>query len=367
MPSSVTLEKGAALVYRVFDIAEEIDLAAVERLLGEKGPTSRLKLERAHRAFVIRNAPVTLSLGETTLRLGKTRRTLSMVARLWDYGILSVQFHLPLPPDLDWTSLVALAAEIEGDNEFDTVARSTVSELLVALGPALRLPHEWEGMEDYTIYFIEKFSGADSPRALLDIVNVPALILGEPTERLSRPVRENILDSTLQYGEGDMAVIDWNSALVIEPGGSRDVPDVLEFAVTHLMEFRYYDDLLDRRLNTIYEAMARRPRRRLFMGPLPHISHEASSRFIEFSEFIERVENSLKVVGDFYLATVFRAATRRFRLGEWEASITRKMNLLARVTDLLQGEVNVQRSHWLEIIVIALIAFEIVSAILKIY
>ncbi|MGZ3682673.1 MAG: hypothetical protein ACXVCI_02415 [Bdellovibrionota bacterium] len=97
------------------------------------------------------------------------------------------------------------------------------------------------------------------------------------------------------------------------------------------------------------------------------MSKTASTRYIEFSEFTERVENSLKVVGDFYLATVYRAATRRFRLNDWQQDITRKMNLLAQVSSLLQGEVNIRRSHWLEITVIVLILFEVVSALLKVW
>jgi hypothetical protein len=42
------------------------------------------------------------------------------------------------------------------------------------------------------------------------------------------------------------------------------------------------------------------------------------------------------------------------------------MNLLAQVSQILQGEVNVNRGHWLEIIIIFLIAFELLSAVLKV-
>jgi uncharacterized Rmd1/YagE family protein len=71
------------------------------------------------------------------------------------------------------------------------------------------------------------------------------------------------------------------------------------------------------------------------------------------------------VVGDFYLAEIFRAAVRRFRLADWQQSVTRKLNLFTRVAELLQSELNVWRGHLLEFVVILLIAFEIVSAILR--
>ena len=173
------------------------------------------------------------------------------------------------------------------------------------------------------------------------------------------------MESTFQYASNDLAVIDWNSAVVVEPQGQRDIPDVLEFALTHLMEVRYYDELLDRRLNELYTEIGIKRKNMMFRSRFLKLSHEANSRYIEFSEFIERVDNSLKVVGDFYLATIFRALTRRFRLQDWESSIKHKMNLLARVSELLQGEVNVQRSFLMEVIIILLIAFEVISAIVK--
>ncbi|GAC1397365.1 MAG: hypothetical protein NVSMB68_13630 [Thermoanaerobaculia bacterium] len=95
------------------------------------------------------------------------------------------------------------------------------------------------------------------------------------------------------------------------------------------------------------------------------LSRDANSLYLEFSDYVERVENSLKFVGDFYLATIFRAAVTRFHLRDWEDSVTRKLNTLAQISELLEGEVNVRRSHWLEIVVIVLILYEIVSAALR--
>jgi hypothetical protein len=177
-------------------------------------------------------------------------------------------------------------------------------------------------------------------------------------------MRKPISEYLYQYAETDLAVVDWNSALVLEPSGKREVPDILEFALTHLLEFRFYDELLDVRMRELYDQVEAR-RQSLWASYFSSSSKEANTRFLEFSEFIERVDNSLKVVGDFYLAGIFRAAVRRFRLADWQQSVTRKLNLFTRVSELLQGELNVWRGHVLEFVVIFLIAFEIVSAILR--
>ncbi|HEY3055057.1 MAG TPA: hypothetical protein VGK31_03890 [Thermoanaerobaculia bacterium] len=359
------VRKGRVIVYRIFDLAEEIDLRSVESLLRER-QASRLSLARSTGyALVVRNAPVTLALGASTIRVGAAPLSTDVYARIWDYGVVSIQFHLTLRSGMSWNELIALAAAAEDDNDFDQASRVRASELLSALHAAFKQPHDPRGLEDYIVYFLQEIEGLRSAGDLADSADIPALILGEPSSTLSLRLRKSILDSSFQYSTDDLAVIDWNSALVVEPGGSRDVPDMLEFAATHLTEFRYFDELLDDKLEQLYDSIERR-RLSLFRGHYEELSREASSLYIEFSDFVERVENSLKFVGDFYLATIFRAAVTRFNLREWEESVTRKMNALARVSELLKGQVDVQRSHWLEIIVIALILFEIVSAIVRI-
>ena len=365
----IQIQKGAILVYRVFDIAEEILLSKVEGLLARDQTTQRLKLTRPLRqALIIRNPPLRISLGETEVVLGPHTIKADLSVTVWDYGVLSILFQIPIAPGTPWQKLLEFSQFITGDaltsDEFEKVARLKVREVSILIGDALERPHEWGVYEDYAVFFFEKLSGVQTPRDLLLQTDIPALILGEPTEVLSQKAREPILESTFQYAQNDLAVIDWNAAIVVEPSGLRDITDVLEFALTHLMEVRYYDDLLDKRLGELYDAIEVK-RKNIFGSRFLNLSHEANTRYIEFSEFIERVDNSLKVVGDFYLATIFRALTKRFRLPDWEQSIKHKMNLLAQVSQLLQGEVNVQRSFLLEIVIILLIAFEVFAAIFK--
>ena len=141
-----------------------------------------------------------------------------------------------------------------------------------------------------------------------------------------------------------------------------DVPDVIEFALTHLIELRYYDDLLDDKVADLYDAISR-SQRTVFRTNYARLAREAGALFMDITEFIERVENSLKVIGDFYLGTIFRGTVARLRLQEWEENVTRKLQLLARVSELLSVQATAHRGHVLEWIVILLIAFEVVWAL----
>src|SRR4051812_23878629 len=84
------INRGTIQIYRVFDIAEEVDLRKVEQILSQqRGGETRLRLAKAGQAVVMRNAPVRLSLGELDLKLPKGTFRADTTATVWDYGVVS--------------------------------------------------------------------------------------------------------------------------------------------------------------------------------------------------------------------------------------------------------------------------------------
>ena len=67
----------------------------------------------------------------------------------------------------------------------------------------------------------------------------------------------------------------------------------------------------------------------------------------------------VKIIGDFYLAKVYEAGVKRLRIASWQASVTRKQQMLANVYQLLKGDVDTQRSLTLEFTIVVLIVSEI--------
>lgn len=345
---------GRVIVYRIFDVAEEIELDA----LREVGT----RVRERQPAIVVRTAPLTIDLGEVDLRVAAQPLDATLVARVWQYGAVSLQFHLPIAAETSWSDLVQFGIAIEHDSDIESVALKRLGELRERLHFALRLPHTPTVAEDYTVYLLHSLDGA-SAATLAERADIPALLLGEANAALSAGTKHAILDSGIAYSEHDLAVVDWNSALIVDPAGGEDIADILEFANTHALEFRYYDDLLDARLERLYDQLRAR-RSSLLRREFERLSHEASALYLEVSEYVEQVENSLKFMGDLYLARVFRLAAQRFRLQDWELSIERKLGALVRTAELLHNEVNTRRSHLLEIIIILLILYEIVAAAL---
>ena len=80
---------------------------------------------------------------------------------------------------------------------------------------------------------------------------------------------------------------------------------------------------------------------------------------------MERVENSLKVTDDVFLARIYSAALEIFRGRTWRSGIDRKIAILRETYGMLNAESQARRSEVLEIIIVALIVIEIALALLK--
>lgn len=360
------IKKGTILLYRIFDIAEEVNISRVEEILRDNRGPDHFKVPKfVDRGIVMKSRPVSFGLGTEMVRFKEHEIHLDVMCKVRDFGVLSLIYQMTITPGTPWSELIKTAAILEEGGEIDALAEQQAKEIASTIQGALKRPTEWQSFEDYIIYFFEEFETDITIPELINKADIPALLLAEDDVTVAEYTRRSVMENVYQYAEKDLAIIEWNSALVVEPSGGREVPDILEFALTHLMEMRYYDDLLDTQLGKIYDDIEKKRGSNVWSRGFEKSYEQGSARYIEFSEFIERVENSLKVVGDFYLATIYRAATRRFRLKDWQDNVTRKMSILAQVTSLLQGEINNRRSHLLEIIVILMIGYEIFVALAK--
>jgi hypothetical protein len=281
--------------------------------------------------------------------------------------VVSVCFEVPIEPGTELASLVPWCDELYESPELDRRARELVAPLLDELRDALEKRHDWTELETYTIVHVRECDGHPSAAEILASEVLANLIVGEPAaRRLSRRQRDDVLQHAHSYFDDDLVVIDWNSAFVLEPSGSRDIVEILELATSQLLELRYYDGLFDAERARVHREFGELRRsawglrlRRSWV----RLAHDLVRRLLELTEFTERVDNALKVTGDFYLARVYESAVRRFRLDAWRAAIEEKQALLARAYGLVRGEIDTRRSTSLELVVILLIVVEVALAI----
>jgi hypothetical protein len=369
-PASLRVADGEVWIYRLFDVADAVDLAQAER---RSAGQSRLAMESAQSATALQfpRAPLHVGLGRRPVPLASGERAAEASAHVFDYGVVSVRYRVAVAAGTGLGELVTLAEELlEGPTTaLDEQARRDAEEVARALGPALERPHRWEGLESYHVFFVKAFEGGPVTAArLLAEAPIPELLLGETSPiALSQAERQDVLSHQFSYLETDLAVLHWNSALVVEPSGVEDIPDLLEFATAHLLELRYYDDLLDRELHRIYDELEAGGETLMHMITRKYrrLQRYTAALLLDLSETIERLENAVKIVGDFYLARVYQAAVKRFRLSAWQETVLRKQKLVAEVNDLTGDVADTSRSELMEIVVILLISYEVLAAFLK--
>jgi hypothetical protein len=362
------VNKGELLGYRVFDVGAEIDLDGAETACSKMAPRRAAISVDPPELFSLAHPPLVVEMGTRQLELksAATPFEVSLTARLFDYGAVSVQIAFPLAPGSELGALLPLCDEVYESPAIEQLARAEVDKLIARLGKAVQGRHDWRGAETYTVLFLTELAGGLTAKDLLEWEPLAKLLIGEPRDKkLSQAEARDVLKHAHSYFEDDLAIIDWNSAIVLEPSGSRAIPEILEFATSQLLELRYYDGVFDRELARIYDdlAEARRGPLALFRDPYARLGKAVLRRLVELTEFTERVDNALKIIGDFYLARVYQSAVRRFRIAAWQESIDEKQKLVAQAYGFIRGEIEARRSTTLEVIVILLILAELLNAL----
>lgn len=145
-----------------------------------------------------------------------------------------------------------------------------------------------------------------------------------------------------------------------------DVRAVLEFANVELLEMRYLDQKLDRALNQAYETSSKR-RVNLFRlrGYYSADLRSAAELQVDNALIFEGVNNTLKLLGDQYLARVYRIVNKRFHLDEWDSSILRKLQSLESFYEKISDQGLNRRMEILEWVIVILIAGSIGLELIK--
>jgi hypothetical protein len=370
MPDPLIFRRAFILCYRIFDVADEIPLEPVRKLLAEDA--RRLKLSREGSEYLLfANPPLSAELGKRMLALRSGPTPVDATARIFEHGAISLILRVPIPGGTSMDEMVVMADELYDSRAVDQLALEQVEGLRRLLAPVLAGAHFWEQNESYTIVFAQEIDGHPTAAQVLERgSDLARLLLGETDrEPLSARESSDVTQHSFSYKISDLAVVDWNSAFVYEPSGSQDIPDVLEICNAQLLELRYYDDLLDGRIRRVYEEVGRKRRGwwSLFRSPYRLLARRVWATLIEVSEFIERVENSLKIIGDFYLAKIYEAGVRRLRIPVWQSNVTRKQQILVQVYQLLKGEVDTDRSLTLELAIVILIISELLLALASLF
>lgn len=359
---------GIVVAMRLWDVADTIDLSAIEEIATRVAPTAvtRIRLRRADpKAIAFGVPPIEVGLRPIELELDGVWHTIEASARVYDFGVVSVALRL-VANDLSWDDFVALSGAVNrtlAEEDAAPLWTELRERLLELIGPALGRT-AFRGLEeDYQITAVREFDEPLLAEELLRRVDLAPLLSGE-MKPLSDAARADLLRHTFSYYTDDLAVLTWDHAFLYEPSGDTDVADVLEVANAQLLEMRYYDELLDRELPRMYDRVEemRKRVRGLAVRRYADLARDLHGLVAEVTELTERADNALKVTEDVYLARIYAAALDLFRVRAWAGAVDRKLAIIRDTYQTLYDEAATGRAELLEAAIVALIVLEIILA-----
>jgi hypothetical protein len=363
---ALRVQQGFVHVVTALDVGASIDLARCKQHVAELTEVARIRHKgHAPSYFQFDPPPLRMTQETASLEIGRHRTLESVDLTVYDFGGVSVGHTIPFSGTFD--ELIELSCELAATDRFREDARQRAEHLVAVIERAVERPNVAEPSEDYVIFRIEVADGLGRMEDLWTaLAGSTARLLRSERDPLSEQEISDAMSTRVSFGTEVVALLDWSAPLLVdrEP---EDVRSVLEFANLQLLEMRFLDSALDRALDRSYEAVSK-VQRWSALGPSRWSRRDLAKvgrLEVDGATLFERVGNALKLVGDQYLARVYRATSQRFRLGEWNAGILRKLETIESVYQKLQDRSHIARAEALEWIIIALIAFEILFTLLS--
>jgi len=347
---------GHVTAFFLFDACEVIDLGAVTTLIGG---TSRVRLtpKTTTPSYVQYQQPP-LTIEGAALGLSDALG-FSVRFKLFDYGVISVALSRPLAGS--WTELVERGIALHDDARLAETCEELCRDLIARLRSAMTAPRDDLVAEDYLVFSLL----ADQPTAQTLVEqhgdDIVRLLRGE-REPLSRQEREEVLRHRISYLEHDLLIPTWSAAFVYDTeSGIQAASEILEFANSQLLEFRYYDGLLSRELARIYADLQTPAWFRGWGGRrYTRAAQQVHALFIDVNELTDRAENALRVAGDIYTARVLTLTGSRLGLDQWKANVQEKLKTLDDIYRFAVEQTGMARGEALEVMIVLILIFELI-------
>ncbi|MEK7744393.1 MAG: hypothetical protein AAB576_11640 [Elusimicrobiota bacterium] len=365
--------KGQVVYMYAYDVAYEIDLQKVRELLAKRTQFMELRPDKTIPRDFPLYKPLCIEEPAITAQTSIGPLTLRREIKIFAIGALSISLEADFEVGEIGDLLAYHSLKLADGRTLDDLAAEVCDSVLSTIGPYLTRPSPDKGNpEAYTIFCL--FSGLqgapvgrsgapDAQRWLAVHRQAVAGLLTEEKsfDRLSEAEIEETTKHNYSYTTSDLLVVDWNSALIVDPEGRPDeLLYIIETANLQLTEFRLYDRTLEEFLDKAYdeiEAYSRKPP--LLKGPGPVLSRLRGMR-MDLAKMADELSNITKFFGDWHLARLYMACADRFHLKEWQDSVDSKLKTLDSLYNLLLTDITNRRMLLLEVAIVALFIADLI-------
>ena len=350
---------GQIVALYLFDVAEAVDLEQSTSAIGGS-VRSKFAPKPATPAYVqYQQAPLWFDGAAVDL---PSMDGFRVGFKLFDYGIISLRLTREFSGS--WGDLADLSSRLIENEALERRAERAVRTIADRLKTSMTAPRKTYLSEDYLVFAVNELSRVHTADDLIDNHGdvIASLLRGERAV-LSRQERDEVLRHRLSYLADDLVIPTWNAAFVYDtPAGTLAAVEIVEFANSQLLQFRYYDELLDDALADIYTKVQREQRwyDSLVGRHYAKAARQVHALFIDVNELTDRTENALKIVGDVYAARLFALVGARLDLARWKTNVSEKLKTLDDIYRFSVEHLGMVRGELLEMTIIGILVFELV-------
>jgi hypothetical protein len=356
--------RGSLFAVLLYDVSEEILL---ERLRPNSaagtagaGPERGAALRGPSPDYVrFARPPVVLAAGPARIDGG---HECAATVKFFDYGVVSVTLELLF--EGDWDDAVALCSSWMGSAALERKTLEIARLYVGRASGAIVKPYEsWTSEDYYVLHVLEARDDAGRPLIAHEMVEhfggrIAQIVRGE-SALLSSHEEEEILRQRISYYPTDLLVVGWMAAFVYDNAeGAASALQLLEYANTQLIEFRYYDDVLSTVLAGVYRTLERR-RGSLDRWRLAKEARRLNRIRLEVIELTERVDNSIKFLSDMFYARAYRIAAQKVGVTDYRDLVDEKLKIAADLYESMVNEFHQGRAFILEAMVVAILLIEL--------
>jgi len=355
------VREGLCHILYALDIGQSIDLKECDHRITALKQRARVKHKRRapQKYYEYESPPLRITQEAASIELGSRRTQPNIDLVIHEFGAVTVLFSVAV--EGPFAELRDLSDRLYDNAALKDASRRCVEQLLDDIRPAINKPALADVVEDYAIYEIKAWTAAAPPAELCGRYATPiAQVLRSETALLSTQEVDDALSARLSFGPEDLAIVDWNAAILFD-SDAEDVRTVLELANAELLEMRFLDEQLDEAMEQAYQALVMQRKRRtwrIVRGASGDLQRIAALQ-VDSALLFEGTNNAIKLLGDQYLARVYRLASQRFHLTEWDTNIIRKLHTLESIYEKMTDRASNLRMETLEWIIILLIAVSI--------
>jgi hypothetical protein len=292
------------------------------------------------------------------------RSTKALYANIHHFGVISVVYQIPFKGTLQ--SLREKLNDVHG--KFKEKSVEDIHALFLKTTNAIVQPRFFHKRNHYAVIQIDPQEALkDSKKLRKKYGPLIASTLRFEKTSLSEQQVEDILESATGYYREDLVVIDTEAAFVYDKT-PEELFDFFELSLIQQLELRYFDNLLDDKLDAVYNNKLEKPswgNCLPFVGTMYDAIGELSKMKVDISVITDRLENSIKTGGEAYYSEIYNLLVETLELNEWRVSVDKKLHLIRDIKTIYQSKVNAIREDMFSLLITILIFVELLVGLFK--